>query len=132
MKIKMNAADVHIWHDRCIQGIIMGSVIVAVRVCDDRMELVWLECQREWCGDSCPVLPERMLDLWHALDIMLTRLPGIWVYTRVLWCGLQEILEIAPDSLSGLWKRKSVVEVSIFPSDVLTEGLRNWDVARQS
>ena len=54
------------------------------------------------------------------------------IHARVLWCGPQEILEAAPDSLSGLWKRKSVVEVSVFPSDVLTEGLVNWDVARQS
>ena len=30
-------------------------VIAAVRVRDDRMELVWLERQHGWCGDSCPL-----------------------------------------------------------------------------
>ena len=40
------------------------------------MQLVWLESVRGWCGTSCLVLESAVVDLWHALDVMLSYFHG--------------------------------------------------------
>ena len=113
-----------------MQGTLAGSVTVAVRVPEGSMQLVWLESVRGWCGTSCPVLESAVADLWHALDVMLLRVPGDWLHARVVWQGREEFLTNAPRRLPNLWKQKSIIEISTFPLDVLSDRLVNWDAAQ--
>ena len=68
-------------------------------------------------------------DLWLALDVMLL---GTWLHARVLWYGLHDLLRTMPDAPRNVWKRKAVLEISVFPKDVLSEGLVNSAAAAPS
>ena len=88
--------------------------------------MVWLGSVRGWCGTSCPVLENAVVDLWHALeplDVMLLRVLGDWIHARVVWQGREEFLTNAPRRLPNLWKQKTIIQISTFP---LSAGELGW------